>query len=328
MHAVLGQPALRVDRGLTAHAARGDRLAVARVGDIARREHALDVRVARARLERHIALVVELEPRALQELRRGRVTDRDKEAAHRQRRPLLRHDILKEHAFDEVLAEDIDHHRVPHGLGLGVVEDARLHRLRRAERVAAMDHIHLRCELREIARLLHRRVAAADDRERLVAVHGKRAVADRARADAAAVHGEADLVRQADPVRGGAGRDDDRVRANRLALARLEHERPLREVAAHHIRVGDARTEAFRLLAEEVHHLGARDPVREARIVLDLGREHQLSARKHRRGVRRGDADDRARREVRARAVDAGGPSGRTRPDHDEFLDASVGSAL
>ena len=41
----------------------------------------------------------------------------------------------------------------------------------------------------------------------------------------------------------------------------------------------DLRAEPGRLLLHLVHQLGAEDPVREAGIVLDVGRQHQLTAR-------------------------------------------------
>jgi len=38
-------------------------------------------------------------------------------------------------------------------------------------------------------------------------------------------------------------------------------------------------SEALRLGAEELHHLGAEDPLREARIVLHVGGDGELAAR-------------------------------------------------
>src|SRR5581483_8986735 len=82
------------------------------------------------------------------------------------------------------------------------------HDLRRAELVAAVYQRHLRRELRQEERLLHRRVAAADDDDLEVAVEG--AVAGRAVRDAAALQGALGLEPQL--PRGGAGGDDHGLR--------------------------------------------------------------------------------------------------------------------
>ena len=64
---------------------------------------------------------------------------------------------------------DVLDHRVPAELDLRVGGRLVLHDLRRAQRVAPVDQRDLRRELREEDRLLQRRVAAADDRDRPVA---------------------------------------------------------------------------------------------------------------------------------------------------------------
>ena len=65
------------------------------------------------------------------------------------------------------------------------------------------------------------------------------------------------------------------------------------------------------LLAELRHELGAEDPVREARVVLDVGGEHELAAR--------ADPFDHERVQVCARGVDRRGETGRARSDDDDF---------
>src|SRR5512138_2890041 len=57
---VLPEPPLRVDRGLAARARGADRLPVARIGDVARREDAGDARRGRGRLHVDVADVVHL----------------------------------------------------------------------------------------------------------------------------------------------------------------------------------------------------------------------------------------------------------------------------
>src|SRR4029450_7190411 len=84
----------------------------------------------------------------------------------------------------------------------------------------------------------------------------------------------------------------------------------LREVDARRVLDVGARAEALRLLLEALHHLGPRDRLGEARVVLDVGRQHQLAA-----GHEAGDHD---RIQLRARAVNGGGPAGRAAADDDE----------
>ena len=71
----------------------------------------------------------------------------------------------------------------------------------------------------------------------------------------------------------------------------------------------DLGPEPLRLLLHLLHQLGAEDAVGEARIVLDVGREHQLAA-----GV---EPLEDERREVGAGGVQGGRVAGRPRPDHD-----------
>merc|ERR1712185_141360 len=83
--AALGEPALRVDRGLAAHPGRRDRLAVARVDDVAAREHAVDARrgarpAGRGLVADDVAVIVEREL-AVEEGRHRVVADRDERAA-------------------------------------------------------------------------------------------------------------------------------------------------------------------------------------------------------------------------------------------------------
>jgi hypothetical protein len=170
-------------------------------------------------------------------------------------------------------------------------EHAILHDLARAELVPAMDDVDLGGELREVARLLHRGVAAPDDRQRLVAEHRQRAVADGARAHAAADLGEAQLVLEPEPVRGRAGRDDHRVSLHRLALGRLRVKRPAREVAGDDVLPDHPRAEALGLLLEQRHHVRAGYALGKAGVVLDIGGQHELPAGQHRRGILLGHAD-------------------------------------
>ena len=142
-----------------------------------------------------------------------------------------------------------------------------------------MNHIDLGGELGEVARLFHRSVAAADHRQRLVAIARQRAVANSAGTHAAAVHGKTQLVGKSDPVGGCAGCDDHRMGTHRFAFTGYEHKRALREVALDDISVGDAGSEALSLLLKERHHVGAGHTVGKPRVILDFSGEHELTTR-------------------------------------------------
>ena len=169
-----------------------------------------------------------------------------------------------------------------------------------------MEQVDLGREARQVGRLLERRVAATDDRD--LAVLEEEAVAGRAGAHAAAA--QAGLAVEAEPQRRGAGRDDDGLGAV-LRATRPDPERPLREVDPVDVDVDDARAEALRLGAHRGHQLRALDAVREARVVLDVAREHQLAAR-------RGAGED-DRLEVGAGRVDGRGQAGRPGADDDDL---------
>ena len=70
--------------------------------------------------------------------------------------------------------------------------------------------------------------------------------------------------------------------------------------------------ESLRLLAKLVHELGSEDPVGEARVVLDIGGDHQLAA------GRRTLEDEGL--QVGAGRVESGGEPGRAGSDDDKFL--------
>ena len=132
-------------------------------------------------------------------------------------------------------------------------------------------------ELRQEGRLLHRGVAAADHDDALAAEEG--GVAGGAVRDAAAL--QLALRLEADLARLGAGRDDDGVRL--VLLVAQEHavravDRVVGELDAGDVVRHQLRAEARRLLAELDHQLGPHDALGEAGVVVDVGRDHQLSA--------------------------------------------------
>lgn len=116
MHAFSRQPAFRIERCDAAHARGAYGLSIHAVGEIARGEHAFDIRRARTRAQEHITLVIEFETGALQELRRGRVAYGDEDAFHIQRRFFTTDGVLHAHAMHMAIAEHIDDLFVPQHL--------------------------------------------------------------------------------------------------------------------------------------------------------------------------------------------------------------------
>src|SRR5690242_2005578 len=97
------EPALRVDRGLAAVAGSRDRLPIAVVVDVARDEHALDLRAGLV-MDDEVALVVDVEPVA-KCLGVRAIADRDEQPVDRQPAlvPSLR--VGQQHAIDLRLAQ-------------------------------------------------------------------------------------------------------------------------------------------------------------------------------------------------------------------------------
>ena len=150
-------------------------------------------------------------------------------------------------------------------VGLGPVE----HDRRGAELVAAVHDLHLGGELAEEDRLLHGRVAAADDQRRLVAEEG--GVARGAIGDATA----AELLLARDPELAvlGAHRKDHRA-GPILVVAHVDlvHAAGLvGELDPRGLVGQEPRAEALGLVAELLHELRAHDPLGEAWVVLHVG---------------------------------------------------------
>src|SRR5207247_4829853 len=117
---------------------------------------------------------------------------------------------------------------------------------------SAVENRHLRRELRQEDRLLHRGVAAADDRDFLVTV--ERGVADGAVGDAAAVKGA--LGFEIELSCGRAGGDDHALGAV-LVLANPDAKRALREVNARDVVGEELGPELLGLGPELAHQLSA-----------------------------------------------------------------------
>ena len=211
-----------------------------------------------------------------------------------------------EHVLDDVRREDAQVLGRPRGVD---------HDLRRAELVAAVHEHDLGGEAREERRLLHRRVAAADDDHALVAE--ERGVADGAVADAAAL--QRALAGQAELARRGAGRDDDRAGAV-LLLADVDLVRRLGEVDVGDVVGDELRAEALGLRAHLAHQLRAEDAVAEAGVVVDVGGDHELAA-----GLEALDAE---RLQVRAGGVQGRRVAGGAAADDDDVAQVAHGFLL
>jgi hypothetical protein len=172
-----------------------------------------------------------------------------------------------------------------------------------------MHQSHRGRQTRQVGRLLHRRVPAADHHHRLAAEEGP--VADRARADALVL--EELLVGKAEVVRARTGGDDDRL-GEVLRLLDPDLEGTLREVDLAHVGGDDLGALALGLVAEALHQLLARHLLGEAGVVLDVGREHELPARDEAAGAEALDAE---RLEVGARRIDGRSEAGGAGTDDD-----------
>src|SRR5690606_12714251 len=172
-----------------------------------------------------------------------------------------------EHVGHDVGVEDAD---------LRVRQHPLLHRLARPELVTTVHERHAPAQAGEVGGLLHRGVAAPHDDHVLTAEEGT--IADRASAHALVL--ELLLGVEPEVVRAGSRREDHRVGEVQLVLV-LTHpdlEGALREIDLLDVRGDELRPLTLRLLAELRHHLLPRDSLRVTGEVLDVRREHQLSA--------------------------------------------------
>jgi hypothetical protein len=112
--------------------------------------------------------------------------------------------------------------------------------------------------------------------------------------------------------------DDHGLRQHRAAAA-LDQERPLLEAHAVDQAVDDLGPEARRLLTELLHQLGAEDPFRKARIVLDVRRDGELAARL--------ETAEEHGLQIRACCVDRCGVSGGSGPDDDDLVPFHLSSS-
>ena len=255
-----------------------------------------------------IALPVHLQ-QALEDIRIGAVADGDEHAVHRALGHGVRLHLAQPragYARRRTPAQHLVQHRVPDHLDLLVAEQALLQNLLCPQAVAPMDHRHLAGVVGEVKRLLDGRVAAADHQH--LAFAEEEAVAGGTGRDAEAQ--EALLARQAEPLRLRPGRDDDRVgRIDRAAVALADHRAGVEIAFDDHVEIS-LRADMPGLGLHLLHQPRALDHVGEARIVLDIGSDRELPARRHalhQAGAERGARGiDRSRVAGRAGAEDQG----------------------
>jgi hypothetical protein len=205
------------------------------------------------------------------------------------------------------LAADLVDDAVPDHLDLRMLEQAVLQDAFGAEVVAAMHQRHLRGEVGEEQRFLHRGVAAADHHDFLAAI--EEAVAGRAGRDAKAL--EFFFRRHAEPARLRTGRENHAVGEIDVAGVAGEPERPMRELELVDEIGDDLRSDMDRLLLHLLHQPGALDDVGEARVVFHVGGDGELPARL--------DALDQDRLQHRARGVDGRRIARRAGTDDDDL---------
>src|SRR5262249_6591284 len=266
------QIALRFECGHTTRSGSGDRLPVDVILHVARREHTADRRASAAGRGEDVAVLVQVEL-TLEQLGVRRVPDRDEDARHRQLSDRTRLDVAQLQRVDASVAADVLDDAVPVEVDLRVRERAVLHDLRSAELFATVYQRHLVGKTREKVGLFERGVAAADDCD-LVAAE-EETVARRARRYT--VPEQTVLGLQPEHAGLRAGRDDDRAR--RLLSAGHLYQR-LGPSKVNTIDIGghELGAEPFSLFPELRHEVGPKDPVGEARVVLDVGGEHELPA--------------------------------------------------
>ncbi|MNL18557.1 hypothetical protein D3C87_1397070 [compost metagenome] len=174
------------------------------------------------------------------------------------------------------------------------------------ELVAAVNQGDLAGDMRQVQRLFHGRVAAANHRDFLVLV--EETVAGGAGGHAAA-H-ERLLRRQAQVLCRGARGDDQRV-AGVLARVADQADRLLGQLGRVDVIEDDFGVEAFGVGQETLHQVRALHAIGVGGPVFHVGGGHQLAAL--------GQAGDQHGLEVGAGGVDGGGVAGRTRPENQHF---------
>ena len=207
-----------------------------------------------------------------------------------------------------VLAQNVVHDGVPAHRDVRARHQPLDHDLLGAEGIAPVHDGDVLGEMGEVERLLDRRIAAADHEHRFAAE--EEAVAGRAGRDAEAPEGV--LARQVEPFGARPGRQNDGVGQDDATGVAAEDERPALKLEPRDILAFDPRADMLGLGPHLLHQPRPLDRLGEARIVLDVGGDHQLAA-----GL---ETREEERVQHGARGVDGGRVACRPRADDDDAL--------
>src|SRR5580704_3109360 len=273
---VVGQPALGVQRSGAAGARGRHGLPVDAIDHVARREHAIDRRPRRGMIDLDVALSVggKLTDN---ELTARIVADGHEHAGDLESALLASLEVAQPQARHPILAQHLRDLAVPGELNLGIAGGTVLHDLGSPQSIAAMHDRHAAGEPGEERGLFHRRVAAANDRDVLLAEEESVARG----APGHAMTGQSLLTGYAELSITGTARDDDGPGVVRvLASLDLLGRRP--QVYFGDVIGNKLGAEPLGLLAQLVHQVRPENTVGEAGKVLDVGCVHQRAARCHR----------------------------------------------
>src|SRR4051812_15557581 len=271
----VAQVPLRVEGAHAARARGGDRLAVGPVDEVADREDASEVGSGRVRLGDDVALLVGVHL-ADDQLGARDVADRDERSFRLDLLGLARLRVAQPDLRKLAIVTGDELLRDEGGLEVDVPLLLRplLHDLGGAVVVTAVHAGQLVGVLGDEDRVLHRRVAAAEDEHILALEEG--AVADTTGGDAAA--GELDLTGDVEAPWLCAHCQDHALRLVDLITDVDLLRASVGELHAIDVIGHEAGSEALRLGTELVHHLRPHDAFGVAGVVLDVGRVLQLAA--------------------------------------------------
>ena len=211
-------------------------------------------------------------------------------------------DIAKFDASDFVLlyVADFFNNAVPDRLNLGIVQHAVDHNFRSPELIAPVNQVNLRSEMSEVGGFFARRIAAANNHERLVAKNWQGPVAGGTVGHAFAL--ERIFARHAEMPVGSADGDDDCFAFEELVVS-PELERPAGEIDFGDLdAIFDTRAEALGLLLHSQHQFDTIDAFRKSRKVFHNAGGGEQPARL--------SAGEQEWFEVGARSINGGGPAG------------------
>src|SRR5579885_3118954 len=299
------EPAFQIDGGATTITRGGNCLAIAVVGDITGGKDTGNIRHC-ILSGNNIALFIHVDE-ALEQAGIRLVSNRQEQPLRWQDIFLAIFHIAQSYPVHGIIAQDLNHFRIPDKADLWILEGAVLHNLAGAQAIASMYDRDMAGIARQERRLFQRRIAAADDYYILVAE--EKSITGRAGADAASL--QASLAWQAQPFRARSSGNNDGASC---IIARIgsNFKWPLTEVDRAHIFGDHLGTEAPGLHLEFFHHRRSQNALFKARIILYLAGQHQLPAYlvalKHQH------------RQVSARGINPRGIASRPRTNNDNVI--------